>query len=160
MGTLGLQCVAGLEASHEFFNRSTRVLTEDDSGFQPEEDMMTVAQQVAHVARTVDWFREGISRPQGFDMDFERHVAEAMAVTSLDVARAWYERAHEAMVATVSAMSDEALMTPLPPGPIMGGAPRLTVVGALEEHTAHHRGALSVYSRLLGKVPPMPYMEM
>jgi uncharacterized damage-inducible protein DinB len=25
------------------------------------------------------------------------------------------------------------------------------------EHTAHHRGALTVYSRLLGKVPPMPY---
>ena len=25
-------------------------------------------------------------------------------------------------------------------------------------HTAHHRGALTVYSRMLGKVPPMPYM--
>jgi hypothetical protein len=25
------------------------------------------------------------------------------------------------------------------------------------EHTAHHRGALTAYSRLLGKVPPMPY---
>jgi uncharacterized damage-inducible protein DinB len=25
------------------------------------------------------------------------------------------------------------------------------------EHTAHHRGALTVYSRKLGKVPPMPY---
>jgi uncharacterized damage-inducible protein DinB len=25
------------------------------------------------------------------------------------------------------------------------------------EHTAHHRGALTVYSRLLGKVPLMPY---
>jgi len=26
------------------------------------------------------------------------------------------------------------------------------------EHTAHHRGALTVYSRVLGKVPAMPYM--
>ncbi len=27
-------------------------------------------------------------------------------------------------------------------------------------HTAHHRGALAVYARLLGKVPAMPYMDM
>ena len=60
-----------LVASKEFFNRSTRVLDEADSGFRPQADMMTVAQQVAH--------------------------------------------------------------------------------------TAHHRGALTVYSRQLGKVPPMPY---
>jgi uncharacterized damage-inducible protein DinB len=27
------------------------------------------------------------------------------------------------------------------------------------EHTAHHRGALTVYSRLLGKVSQMPYFD-
>ena len=42
----------------------------------------------------------------------------------------------------------------------MGGQPRLAIFGALTDHTAHHRGALSVYTRLLGKVPPMPYMDM
>ena len=31
------------------------------------------------------------------------------------------------------------------------------IVWAMVEHTAHHRGALTVYSRPLGKVPPMPY---
>ena len=51
-------------------------------------------------------------------------------------------------------------MSPLPPGPIMGGQPRLAIFGALTDHSAHHRGALTVYSRLLGKVPPMPYMDM
>lgn len=160
MSDLSVQLLGGLEASREFFNRSTRVLTEDDSTFQPEEGMLTVAQQVAHVARTVDWFRGGIERPDGFDMDFAQHEAEAMAVTSLDAARAWYEKAHAAIVARIEAMSDADLMAPLPQGPIMGGAPRMTVVSALVEHTAHHRGALAVYSRLLGKVPPMPYMEM
>ena len=159
-GILRENLLMNVRGSHEFFNRATRVLTEEDSTFQPEEGMMTVAQQVAHVARTVDWFREGMERAEGFDMDFERHVEEAMAVTSLEAARAWYERAFEAMLATVCGMSDDRLMAPLPAGPVMGGAPRYAVVGALEDHTAHHRGALSVYARLLGKVPAMPYMDM
>jgi uncharacterized damage-inducible protein DinB len=41
----------------------------------------------------------------------------------------------------------------------MGGLPRHSVVSALMDHTAHHRGALTVYARLLGKVSPMPYMD-
>jgi uncharacterized damage-inducible protein DinB len=39
----------------------------------------------------------------------------------------------------------------------MGGQPISDIVWAMVEHTAHHRGALTVYSRQLGKVPPMPY---
>jgi len=38
--------------------------------------------------------------------------------------------------------------------------PRLVVIGAISDHTAHHRGALTVYARLLGKEPKMPYMDM
>jgi len=37
------------------------------------------------------------------------------------------------------------------------GAPRAAVVSGIADHTAHHRGALSVYARLIGKEPPMPY---
>jgi uncharacterized damage-inducible protein DinB len=52
------------------------------------------------------------------------------------------------------------MMVPLPPGPVMGGMPRMAIVGAIQDHTAHHRGALTVYSRLCGHTPAMPYMEM
>jgi uncharacterized damage-inducible protein DinB len=45
----------------------------------------------------------------------------------------------------------------LRPGPVMGGQPIGNIVWGMVEHTAHHRGALSVYTRLLGKTPPMPY---
>ena len=48
-----------LLASKEFFERSTRVLDEADSGFGPQAEMMTVARQVAHTAQTLDWFIEG-----------------------------------------------------------------------------------------------------
>ena len=43
-----------LIASKEFFERSSRVLDEADSGFRPHEGMMTVAQQVAHTVIVVD----------------------------------------------------------------------------------------------------------
>ena len=49
------------------------MIEEADSQFRPHEGMMTVAQQVAHTAQTLDWFIEGASRPQGFDLDFEAH---------------------------------------------------------------------------------------
>ena len=43
-------------------------------------------------------------------------------------------------------------------GQIMGGAPRMAVISAITDHTAHHRGALTVYARMNTIVPPMPYM--
>jgi uncharacterized damage-inducible protein DinB len=149
-----------LKMMKEFFDRSTRVLEETDSGFIPCPGMLTVAQQVAHVAQTVDWFREGMVRPEGFDVDFAAHMASVAKVTSLKEAREWHQRAHDAIMQQVAKMTDADLNAPLPPGPVMGGAPKLAVIGALDDHTAHHRGALTVYSRLLGKVPPMPYMDM
>ena len=41
----------------------------------------------------------------------------------------------------------------------MGGVPRAAILSGITDHTAHHRGALTVYARLLGKTPPMPYAD-
>jgi uncharacterized damage-inducible protein DinB len=147
-----------LVASKEFFERSTRVLDEADSGFRPQKDMMTVAQQVAHAAHTLNWFVQGVSRPEGFDLDFARQAQELSAVTSLADARQKLEAAYANAIKFVRSASPEDLARPLPPGPILGGQPISDVVWAMVEHTAHHRGALTVYSRVLGKVPAMPYM--
>ena len=146
-----------LLASKEFFERSTRVLDEADSGFRPREGMMTVAQQVAHTALTLDWFIEGVSRPEGFDLDFEKHAKALEGVTSLAAARQMLETAYANAVHYLRSRSPEDLSQPLPPGPIMGGQPISDIVWAMVEHSAHHRGALTVYSRQLGKVPPLPY---
>jgi uncharacterized damage-inducible protein DinB len=146
-----------LVTSKEFFERSTRVLDEADSEFRPQEGMMTVAQQVAHTAQTLDWFVEGVTRPEGFDLDFEKHAKATAEVKSLTAARAMLAAAYENAIRFVRARGSEALAEPMPPGPIMGGQPVSDIVWAMVEHTAHHRGALTVYSRMLGKVPPMPY---
>jgi uncharacterized damage-inducible protein DinB len=144
-------------ASKDFFDRSTRVLDEADSGFRPQEGMMTVAQQMAHTAQTLDWFVEGASRKEGFDLDFEKHAKALEGVTSLAAARQMLETAYANALQFVRSRSPEDLAQPLPPGPVMGGQPVSDIVWAMVEHTAHHRGALTVYSRQLGKVPVMPY---
>lgn len=143
--------------SKEFFERSTSVLEEKDSTFRPREEMMTVAQQVAHTAQTIDWFIDGAARPEGFDLDFERQVKQLAEMTSLTAAREMLDSAFSRAAEFLRSLTPEQFARSLPPGPIMGGAPLSSIVGAMTDHVAHHRGALTVYSRLLGKVPPMPY---
>jgi uncharacterized damage-inducible protein DinB len=145
-----------LLASKEFFERSTRVLDESDSQFRPQEGMMTVAQQVAHTAQTLDWFIDGASRPEGFDLDFEKQIQTLASVTSLAAARQMLEAAYANAIQFVGSLGAENLARPLC-GPIMNGQPVSDIVWGMIDHTAHHRGALTVYSRSLGKVPPVPY---
>lgn len=149
--------VARLHEAKEFFDRSTSCLTEEDSSFTPAEGMMTVASQVAHVAQTIDWFFDGAFSPDGFDMEFEAHIRAYTAVTSLTEARklldASFANAEKIIRERISEMNE-----PLPEGPVMGGEPRAAIIGGISDHTAHHRGALTVYARLRGHEPPMPYM--
>jgi uncharacterized damage-inducible protein DinB len=150
-----------LVASREFFARGTDCLDEGDSNFSPKENMYSVSQMVAHVAQSIDWFIEGafVSKT-GFSMDFDNHINEAKAVSSLSNAREWLNRAYDNAIKMVEKQGDVALKSPLPEGPIMGDLPKCAVIGAIAEHTAHHRGSLAVYSRLIGKEPKMPYGDM
>ena len=156
--TLAQSSLIELSTVEQFFNNSTRELTEDLSDFKPTPDMMTAAQQVAHAGQVIDWFIEGAFRPEGFDMNFEEHIERVMKVTSIASAREWFARSIANAKAILGSKSDAELMTPMPEGPVLGGAPRFAIVSGITDHTAHHRGALTVYARLSGKVPPMPYM--
>jgi len=152
--------LAELKSIQLFFETSCDCLQEKDSGYAPQEGMYTVVNHVAHTAQTVDWFIDGMLSPNGFDMNFEKHIQAALTCTSLTEAKAWFAKSLSTAAKTISSKTEEELRAPLPAGPIMGGAPRLVVIGAISEHTAHHRGALAVYSRLLGYEPKMPYGEM
>jgi len=144
-------------AGKDFFERSTSVLEEADSEFRPRDEMMTVAQHVMHAAQTLDWFIDGVTRPEGFNLNFDEPAKELKETRSLAAARASLSKACQRATDFLRSKTPEELLAPLPPGPIMGGQPMSEIVWAMVEHTAHHRGALAVYSRLLGKVPPMPY---
>jgi len=149
-----------LKSIAEFFERSTSCLSEEDSNFAPKEGTYTVAQQIAHTAQTIDWFLEGMFRSGGFDLNFEELMKPVMACQSVGGAREWFRKAIAQAIEVIEGKNDAELLEPLPPGMVMGGVPRFEVIGAISDHTAHHRGALTVYSRLLGKVPKMPYADM
>ena len=78
-------------------------------------------------------------------------------MTSLAAARQMLEAAYSNAIQFLRSRNAQDLSKPLPDGPVMGGQPISEIVWAMVEHTAHHRGALTVYARCLGKVPPMPY---
>ncbi|MBU1702033.1 MAG: DinB family protein [Candidatus Eisenbacteria bacterium] len=141
-----------------FFNRTIRNLDEEDSNFAPTPEAFTAAQQVAHTAQTIDWFVKGAFDPEGFSMDFEGAHKEISAVTSLSEAKAWFDRSMDNAVKVFENRSMEEINQMIPKNPIING-PRHVIVGGISDHTAHHRGALSLYSRLCGKIPPMPYGE-
>jgi uncharacterized damage-inducible protein DinB len=145
-----------LESTQKYFKTTLSAFSTEDEGFAPYPELYTVAGQVAHTADTVDWFIEG-GFGDGWDLDFDTSIAKAKAVTSLDDAIEWLDRAFANAVAVVGAASDQKLSEPIPDTSIMGGAPRMAVVSGIVDHTAHHRGSLAVYARLIGKVPPMPY---
>ena len=152
------QITAQLQNTREYFNRSTKPLLEEHSTFAPKEGMFTVAGQVAHVAQTIAWFFDSAFAAE-WNMDWAGMERQVRAVTSLAEARAWFERAVEKAISVAQSHSAEEWASTFPPNPIMGESPRHTVVGAAVDHTTHHRGALTVYQRLLGLTPPMPYME-
>lgn len=147
-----------LDATLRFFEKSISNLDESDSTFAPTPEMMTVAQHVAHTGLTVDWFLEG-----GFDgewnMDFEGEGKKIAAFTSLEAARQVLREAFARLRARTEASNEAELSALLPDNPILGATPRYHLYEALIDHTGHHRGTLAVYTRLRGKVPPMPYMD-
>lgn len=157
MGVPDHPLVVALKELKLAFDRSTACLEEADSGFAPREGMFTVAQHVAHVAHTIEWFVSGAFAAKGFDLDFAGHDARVREVTSLADARRRLDRVVDEACAEIGSKGPEELAAPIAQGPILGGAPRSSIVAGITDHTAHHRGALTVYARLLGKVPALPY---
>ncbi len=148
--------VKELESTQKFFNTTLSVFEPDDAGFAPYPELYTVAGHVAHVADSIDWFVEG-AFGDGWDMDFEGLIAKAKAVTSLQEANEWLERSFVNATAVVGKAAEQVLFEAIPDTKIMEGAPRMAVVSGIVDHTAHHRGSLAVYARLIGKQAPMPY---
>ncbi len=145
-----------LESTKKFFKTTLSVFEAEDAGFAPSPELYSVAGHVAHAADSVDWFIEGVFG-DGWDMDFDALIARAKAITSLEDAVGWFDRAFANAVTVVGAATDQQLFEPITDTRIMGGAPRIAVVSGIVDHTAHHRGSLAVYARLLGKEPEMPY---
>jgi uncharacterized damage-inducible protein DinB len=156
---LAQQAQADLELARERFNRSIKPLTDAHSSVQPAPGMMTAAQQVAHVAYTIEWFMERAFDPHGFDVPFDALAEPVRMCASMTQAKTWFDRSIARAKGIVAGKTDEELLAPLPDGRVMGGAPRFQVVRGMIEHAAHHRGALTVYARVAGLMPGGAYAK-
>ena len=128
---------APLKTALLYFGRTCSVFKEEDSGFAPTPGEFAVAQHVAHVAQTIDWFMAGGFNPAGFDMDFAVHHAAIRDVQSLEAAFVWLAKAVDNAAAVLDTKSAEEMMAPLPDGPIMGGQPKAAIVAAESWPKAH-----------------------
>ena len=146
-----------LENQRAFFRKTVSCLAEADASFAPAEGMLSVKRHIAHAAQTVDWFLAGAFSPSGLSEDWEAQAAKEEAVGSLAEALEWFDAAYARAAQAVRAHNWEEWQEPIAGG-IMGGAPRAAIFSGMADHTAHHRGSLAVYARLLGKTPEMPYM--
>jgi uncharacterized damage-inducible protein DinB len=150
--------VIALERAKAWFSKTASALEGKDSAFAPAEGMFTAAQQVAHVAQTVDWFVEGaFEREGGVDPDFEKHDRLVREVESLAKAKAWLDRSFDKAMRILATKSEAELDEPFG-DEVLGDMPKRSLVNGIVDHTAHHRGSVAVYARLLGKTPPMPYL--
>jgi uncharacterized damage-inducible protein DinB len=146
-----------LEMQIMFLLNTINCLSEEDSGFRPNDKMFTVAQHIGHAAETIDWFMNG-AFGEGFDMNFDEEKLKEK-YNSFDDSVKLLNEATARGIEAIKNASDAELMAPIT-GEVLKGAPNLAVVGGITDHTAHHRGALSVYARLLGREPIMPYTGM
>jgi uncharacterized damage-inducible protein DinB len=146
-----------IDSTETYFDQTLSVAEEEHGSFCPKEGMFSLAEQVGHVAQTVDWFVEGMFSKSGFNMEFEELEEKVRAVNTLGEAKKWLGEAFERAREKVLQSDDDSLKDRIAPGPIMGGVPRYIAIGAISDHTAHHRGSIAVYLRLLGLEPPMPY---
>lgn len=152
----GSEAAAIVRGEQKLLGNLLAAFKEEHGDFRPAPEMMTTAQQINHIAHTVYWFREG-AFGAGFDLDFEKIEAINKVVISLEDAMAELDRQYASFISFLEGQSEADLQAPMPEGPIFGNAPRCVVLHAQADHTAHHRGALSVYLRLLGITPPMIY---
>lgn len=151
--------VSQLRMMQKFFNNTISVLEEKDSGFRPVECSYSVVEQLAHTSQSIKWFTLGAFSDAGFDADFEKLEKEVREAESLEKEKQKFDDEIEVACEVWGSKSEDELHEQLPPDSIMGSIPKFAILGAMMDHTAHHRGSLAVYARLCGKKPMMPYMD-
>jgi len=144
------------EARHNFL-RVVEPLDESNSSYCPTPDMWTAAEQVFHAGSGINWFREGIFGA-GFAEAHEAHAKDESEAKSLKHAVDHFNGAMDLLIDALNKVDDSVFKEPVPEDAPINGK-KGDVISNILDHTAHHRGALQTYVRLLGKTPNSPYLQ-
>lgn len=181
------RAVARLGIHKEFFHRTIACFRPEEGSFQPRPDMLSVNGQILHVTAAIELFLSGlfvafkrlrsetlvslrgegeawIGLSSGFtDMGWTEqasleHEASGPA-RSMEAALAAFDGTMDIAASVFSELTSEDMVQPLAQNPLDLRTPQ-HVLEILLDHTAHHRGALAQYARLLGHDPSIPYFDM
>lgn len=142
--------------------------------------MLSVVGQIHHVTAAVELMLSGLHR------EFDRfagceHRSRRAGGTWLEWGMDWALDANHDLESTdrslagalqafdetmdlaydaFSQLTTAEMLRPLAPNPMHLATPRAVLQSGILDHTAHHRGSLAQYARLLGRDPQIPYFEM
>src|SRR5690606_37555263 len=108
-----------LRSAQAFLLHTASVFDDRHADTAPWEGAFTVTNQLAHIALTLDWFVEGATRAEGFDMNFEDHYTAIYATKTLAEAREQLDRSFAQVREWLRNTSDAELSAPLPAGPVL-----------------------------------------
>ncbi len=127
--------------------------------FRPVEEILTASQQIKHIALTTRWFYSK-ALGTGFDFSsFDEYLEGMQKPIELMEAVRMLNETYDESVPAFEKMTEAQLGAVVKDDPMLGTFLISDLIYYNNEHTAHHRGALSVYLRLLGITPTMVYAK-
>jgi len=152
----GQEAAELIRQERHFLQNILKDFREEHSDFKPTEEMRTVGQQIKHIALSTNFFYE-IAFGKGFKMSFQEYLEEMKKPISLRDALKLLDEAYEEAISLVKDKTHDEMKSPIPPNPMLQGFTLESIIYRSMDHTAHHRGMLTVYLRLLGITPIMVY---
>ncbi len=133
--------------------RLARVFEDRDLTVKPAEGSMTVAELLAHIIASRNFLRGVFGEETPTTELFKIPVAsESASSLRRELASSW-----RAILNALDATDDHLLAQKISPFGPDWEMSRMEMAELMLEHEIHHRGQLSVYARVAGKIPPDMY---
>lgn len=138
--------MAKWESSREFTLETVDKMPDNLLDYKPHASAMSFKEQITHVAGSIAGLSKGFL--QGGDMDFD---PQAKPQTKGELKK-FIEQCYAYGKKTISSMSDAQLSEEI--DSFAGKVTRRQMVGLIDDHATHHRGAAVAYIRANGIEPP------
>jgi uncharacterized damage-inducible protein DinB len=145
--------VPEFEAEMRETGRMLAAVPEIHREYRPDPESRSALELAWHIVSSEIWLLEGIVNGQlaPEQARLPRHIRSVQDVIDL------HRTSVPELLDQVRQLGPEGLLRTMPFN--AEDNPSIVYLSFLIRHTAHHRGALTVYARLLGKTPLMPYGE-
>ena len=138
--------VAKWESSRAFTMETVDKMPDNLLDYKPHESAMSFKEQVVHIGAAMANISKGLLN--GAEMDFD---ASAKPQNKGEI-KAFLEDCYDYGKATISSLSEDQMSEII--DSFAGKVTRRQMVGLVDDHTTHHRGAAIAYIRANGIEPP------